>query len=105
MSKNKFSSGDGEGFLRATTDAWKDLELETGLHLSLRLSPTGRKGVMRVELQALEEDDMGITGVFASYATEYPSAAVSSLEATLYQSVIRLERVVLDANRWPSGRG
>jgi len=105
MSRNKLNSGDGEGFLRALTDAWFDLEKDEDIHLQLMMAPTHRKGVVSIVLKAYEEGVEGNTEVVATYQTDYPSAAVSSLEATLYQSLIRLERIVVDARRWPSGRG
>lgn len=105
MAKDRTKSGDGEGFLRAFTDAWLDLGVQEDCTIQLKISPSGRKGVIRIELQAYEEGRAGTTDVIATYRLEYPTAAISSLEATLYASVVKLERLVTDAHRYPSGRG
>jgi len=105
VARNKLSSADGEGFLRAMTDAWRDLEIEEDCRLQLFVVPTSQKGVVNISLTALQEGVEGLTEVIGRYSVTYPSAAVSSLEATLYQSIIRLERIIVDAQRWPAGKG
>jgi len=105
MGRNKLNSGDGEGFLRAFWDAWRDLELEEKVVVSADVHLTPRKGVLSIVLMAYEEVEEGTERVAGRYLVEYPSSAVSTLEATLYQALVRLERIVVDGHRWPSGRG
>ena len=105
MAKNKLNSADGEGFLRAFTDAWRDLEIEEDCTLQVMLSPSGRKGIVEIKLTAYEIGADTHTRVVARYSGEYPTAAIGSLEATLYQAVVRLERVVVDARRYREGKG
>lgn len=104
MAKNKLSSADGEGFLRAVTDLWKDIEADTGDHLGMSLYPSGRKGVLQVTIAAYYDGDDNNTRVVARYECEYPTAQVGSLEAALYQALVRLERVLIDEDRYPMGK-
>ncbi len=105
MRRKGLSSADGEGFLRAFTDAWADLVKERELGFTLKVSPSNRKGVIRIELQAFGVDSMSDTRCVGKYSCEYPTAQVGSLEASLYQALIRLERVLDDASNYPGGRG
>lgn len=105
MAKDRTKSADGEGFLRAFTDAWLDLGVQEDCTIVLYIAPSGRKGVIKVTLKAYEEGKKGDTEVICTYSFEYPTAAISSLEASLYAGVVKLDRLVADAHQYPGGRG
>lgn len=102
--KPSLKSNDKEGFLRAFTDEWMDMQLEYGVVLEFVVEPTNRKGVLRLTLSALSPKN-GHTGLStAYYQCEYPTAAVQTLEACLYAASVKLERVLRDRKAHPSGK-
>lgn len=103
-SKPSLKSNDKEGFIRAFTDEWSDMQKEYDIVLEFTVEPTFRKGVLRFCLTALSPSD-GHTGLAAAtYQCEYPTAAVESLEACLFRCAVRLERVLRDKRAHPMGK-
>lgn len=103
MAHKPLRAGDGEGFLRAFTDAWRDTEIEYDVVISMLVRRTSQKGVLALLLRADgigEEDDHS---AIWTYEVRYPSAQVGTFEAALYQAMVRLERLVADAQAHPSG--
>ena len=106
MGKHKpsLNSNDKEGFLRAFTDEWAELQLEYSVVLEFTVEPSSRKGVVRLCLTALSPQD-GRTGLAtAYYQCEYPTAAVQSLEACLFATTVKLERLLRDRRAHPMGK-
>lgn len=106
MGKHKpsLNSNDKEGFLRAWTDEWKELQLEYGIVIEFTIEPSGRAGVLRLSATALSAKD-GHTGLLpAYYQCEYPTAAVQSLEACLFACMVKLERLLRDRREHPMGK-
>src|SRR4030095_6010511 len=98
MARHSMKASDGEGFLRAFTDAWADLEADTDYRLELCVFRTNRKGVLQFRLRAYKVP-VDVTGPYsAAYQMEYPTAQVGTLEAALYQSVVKIERLLADAD-------
>jgi hypothetical protein len=104
MARTQLRAGDGEGFLRAFHDAVRDLELAYSCTVSCSLGLTGRKGVLLFELTARSKREGANDPVIGKYTCEYPTAQVGTLEAALYASAVRLERVVADWDTYPAGR-
>jgi hypothetical protein len=104
MTKHKLSAADGEGFLRAFTDEIAELQLGHQVSLVLWVSPTSRKGVLKLELSAVQADDSPGSSVVAKYTTEYPTAAVGSLEACMFQCAVKVGRLLRDQALYPMGR-
>jgi hypothetical protein len=103
-SKPSLKSNDKEGFLRAFTDEYADLQADYHVKLEMVVEPSGRKGVLRITLTALSPQD-GHTGLAAAYyQCEYPTAQVESLEACLFRCAVRLERVLRDRHAYPMGK-
>lgn len=106
MGKHKpsLASNDKEGFLRAFTDEWADLQLEYGIVMEFTIEPSLRKGVLRLCATALSAQD-GRTGLLpAYYQCEYPTAAVQSFEAALFSCMAKLERLLRDRRAFPMGK-
>jgi hypothetical protein len=106
MAKRKptLLSGDKEGFIRAFTDEWADIETVHQVTLEMTVEPAGRKGVTRLAVTAYAPEK-GHTGLAeAVYSCEYPTAAVESFEACLYRCLVRLERVIRDRRAFPMGK-
>jgi hypothetical protein len=106
MGKHKMSlrSNDKEGFVRAFTDEWLDMEKEYQVVLEMTISPSDRKGITRLAVTAYKAGE-GHTGLAQGvYSCEFPTAAVESFEACLYRCVIRLERVIRDRRDFPMGK-
>jgi hypothetical protein len=106
MTKHRVSlnSNDKEGFIRAFTDEWAEIQVEYGVVLEFTVEPTQRKGVLRFCATALDPRN-GLTGLReAYYQCEYPSAAVASLEASLFSCMVKLERVLRDKRAHPMGK-
>lgn len=102
--KPSLRSNDKEGFLRAFTDEWAELQLEYQVVLEMTIEPAGRKGILRVNLSALSPQD-GHTGLLpAYYQCEYPTSAVESLEACLFRCATKLERLLRDRRAHPMGK-
>lgn len=102
--KPSLKSNDKEGFLRAFTDEWADMEAEYGVTLAMGITPTHRKGVMQIRLAATPDPASESAYFGGAYQCEFPTAAVESLEACLYRCCVRLERVLRDRNSLPMGR-
>jgi len=105
MAKNRLSSADGPGFLRAFTDNWRDLELEYAVYITLRVEPSAQKGVLEHRLSAWHEGERRGTSPQAAYTSTYPTAAVLTYEASLFQAVVRLGRILEQQRKWPEGKG
>lgn len=103
-SKPSLKSNDKEGFLRALTDEWVDLEKDQGVVLEMGIRPAGRKGLISVSLTAYKANE-GHTGIAqAHYACEYPTAQLEGLEACLFRCAVRLGRVLADRRAFPMGK-
>lgn len=103
MSRRALHAADGEGFLRAFTDEWQDLEAVYRVQITTALGLTGRKGVLRVVLVAMDARLDGPVRVKAKYSVEYPTAAVATFEAALFQAMTKLERMLYYQGVYPSG--
>jgi len=105
MAKNRLSSADGVGFLRAFTDNWLDVESEHEVLLQMRVSPAKQKGVLELRISAWHEGDRRGSMPAAAYTFTYPTAAVGTLEAALFQAIVRLYRILDQQRKWPEGKG
>jgi len=103
-SKPSLKSNDKEGFIRAFTDEWKDLEEVYGATLVFGVKPSDRKGVLRLYVWAAEPVDGVLPPPKVEYSCEYPTAAVESFEACLYRCLVRLERIIRDRQHFPMGK-
>jgi hypothetical protein len=104
MAKNRLSSADGPGFLRAFCDNWRDLELDYGVLITMRVEPAAQKGVVEFRLSAWQEGDRRGRFPQAAYTASYPSASVQTLEACLFQAAVRLGRILEGQRKWPEGK-
>jgi hypothetical protein len=104
MAKNRLSSADGPGFIRAFTDNWEDIESTYGVYLQMRVSPTPRKGVIELRISAWKEQERRGSFPQAAYTGSYPSAAVETFEACFFQAMARLARILEGQARWPAGK-
>lgn len=102
--KPSLKSNDKEGFLRAATDEWKDIESTYEVTLEFVLEPAGRKGVFRLSVVALDPGLGHTVLTKAHYQCEFPTAAVESLEACIFRCCIRLEKILRDRYAYPSGK-
>lgn len=105
MTHRTLKSSDGEGFLRAAWDSWFDLVVERKGQLSLIVAPTVRKGVWSFRLTYRSPLDALAAFPTASVTAEYPTAQVQTVEAFLYQLVVKMERMLDSQDRYPGGRG
>jgi len=106
MAKHRpsLASNDKEGFLRAFTDDWKEIQLEYSCVVEFTVELTNRKGVLRLCMVALSPLE-GRTGLpFAYYQCEYPTSAIQSLEACLFMCGVKLERILRDKKAHPMGK-
>lgn len=102
--KPSLKSNDKEGFIRAFTDEWRDLQHDYHVVLEFVVEPAHRAGVLRLSLTALSAQN-GHTGPAAAYyQCEYPTAALESFEACLFRCAVRLERVLRDRQQFPQGK-
>jgi len=103
-SKPSLHSHDKEGFLRAFTDEWADVQAMHRCVLEFTIEPSNRRGVVKFTIVALSPSDrfQGLTG--ARYQCEYPTAQVESVEACLFRCIVQLERILRDRLVHPSGR-
>ena len=104
MAKNRLSSADGPGFLRAFTDNWVDIELEQEVYIQMRVSPAKQKGTLECRLSAWSEQERRGTLPRASYTFTYPTAAVQTFEAAFFQAITRLARILHEQRKWPEGK-
>jgi len=102
--KPSLKSNDKEGFIRAFTDEWTDLEEVHGVSLVFGVKPSDRKGVLRLYVWAYDAKNGVVPFNKVEYSCEYPTAAVESFEACLYRCLVRLERVVRDRQQFPMGK-
>jgi len=102
--KPSLHSNDKEGFIRAFTDEWADIELEYQVALGLEMRPSTRKGVIRIEVVAGRPADGHARNKVALYSSEYPTAAVESFEACLFRSLVQLERILQARYAYPLGK-
>lgn len=104
MAKTTLRAGDVVGFLRAADDARRDLELTFDCVTTCVLGWSTQKGVVVVRLGAVELGGPDENPRHWSYTCQYPSAQVSTFEATLFQAYNRLYKVIDDAIGHPGGR-
>lgn len=104
MAKNRLSSADGPGFLRAFTDNWRDLELDYGVYITMRVQPASQKGVLEHRLSAWHEGERRGTSPQAAYTATFPSAQAQTYEACLFQAIVRLGRILEQQRKWPEGK-
>lgn len=102
--KVSLNSNDKEGFLRAMTDEWMELQIEYSVVLEFTVEPSSRKGVLRFTVTALDPDDGRTTLASAYYQCEYPTAAVQSIEACMFACMVKLERILRDKRAYPKGK-
>ena len=104
MAKNRLSSADGPGFLRAFTDNWRDAEADFGVSITMVLHPSAQRGVVEHVLKAWVEGERRGSRPQAAYIATYPSAAVVTYEAFLFQAMVRLLRILEQQRKWPEGK-
>jgi len=104
MTKRTLRASDGEGFLRALWDDWRDTEATYAVEAMLSLTLSDRKGVIRMRLSVYRKPVDVPEGPIASYSAEYPTSAVQSFEAALYQCMVKLERVLESRAAFPMGK-
>lgn len=104
MAKQRLSSSDGEGFLRAFHDSVLDIEGNHGVQVFVTMELTKRRGVLRVVLRAYRAADDVQDAPQAKYSVEYPTAAVSSFEAALFQASNKLDHILTQQRIWPMGK-
>jgi len=104
MTRHTLRTADGEGFIRAFTDEWKDIEQMYEVKLHLSIEPTGRKGILLHRLTAWLCVGGSRDFPQASVRVEYPSSQVQSYEAFLYSLGVKLERVLEMQKAYPEGR-
>jgi len=102
--KPSLHSNDKEGFIRAFTDEWKELELEYHGLVNFDVDRSGRKGVLRLTTRLVRPSDAGEDVVAALYSCEYPTAAVESFEACLFRCLIQLGRILQARYAYPLGK-
>lgn len=87
--------GSGElDFTRAAHDEQADAELNYGVVLHTRLSPSLQRGVWALETTAYGVDDERHKRPLARQVDYYPSAATISFPAQLYQHLHKLVRML-----------
>lgn len=104
MSRKQLKSADSEGFLRAFTDEWAELALDHKVELAFSMAPTSRKGVLALTVRAVGAGEAPEARLRAKYTCEYPTAAVGTFEACLYQCMVRTGRILREQEKWPMGR-
>lgn len=105
MARYKLKTADGEGFLRAFWDEWRDIELAYGLHLKLKVLPSERRGILVHWLEAWKDRPETTAFPKGSVRLEYPSSQVQSYEAFLYALGVKLSRLLEMQVRYPEGKG
>jgi hypothetical protein len=104
MSKKYLQAGDKEGFLRAFTDMWSDTEADHECLISFSIGLTKQKGVLELRMAAWSEAERRGGYPKARYVCSYPTAAVATFEAALYQAITRLERILDQQRKYPEGK-
>lgn len=104
MAKSPLKAGDGVGFIRAYTDELRETEHEYGVYIFSQMGVSGQRGVLEFRFTAWKQEDRRGERPEASYVATYPTAHVQSLEAFLYQCLVRLSMQLRDKKRWPLGR-
>jgi len=102
--KPSLHSNDKEGFIRAFTDEWADLESEYHGLVDFNIDRSGRKGVLRLTTRLVRSGEAGGDTVAALYSCEYPTAAVESFEACLFRSLVQLGRILKARYAYPLGK-
>jgi hypothetical protein len=104
MARHTLRTSDGEGFLRAFTDAWQDAEADHKVLIQMNVHLSRRRGVLGLTLAAVPEGEPAPVHPQAKYTVEYPTAAVATFEAALYQAMVKLERILDQQRKWPMGK-
>jgi len=103
-SKPSLHSNDKEGFIRAFTEEWVELQVEYQGYVKFDLATSSRRGVMRFTCSFVRAADGPEDEVVALYSCEYPTAAVQSLEACLFRCLIQLGRILQARYAYPLGK-
>jgi len=104
MSRHRLSASDGEGFLRAFTELWAEIEAHYRVEVTCDIRPSNRKGLIIITLASWRIGAAREGGPVARYSVEYPTAAISTLEGWMYASLNKLDRMLMDKLAWPAGR-
>lgn len=104
MSRKQLKTADGEGFLRAYWDLVGDMHKEYGVDCKFRVMSSSRRGVLVFTLAAQSLQADARAPVVASYTAEFPNASVGSLEAFLYRCAFKLDYMLEQKLRYPSGK-
>ena len=105
MTRHSLKTMDCEGFLRAFTDEWRDLQVQHKVDLQLTVRPSDRRGVLLHTLKAWSADLPLADFPKASVRVEFPSASVQSYEAFMFSLTTKLARVLELRERYPEGKG
>jgi len=68
------------------------------------MHPTKRRGVLALILTAWVGAEAAGEWPKARYHVEYPTAAVATFEAALFQAMNKLDRILEQQEKWPEGR-
>lgn len=102
--KPSLHSNDKEGFIRAFTDEWKDIEVDYTCVINFWVVPSDRKGIVRLSVRAVRALDTPYPDQMALYSCEYPTAAVESFEACIFRSLVQLGRILASRYAHPMGK-
>jgi len=105
MARQSLRTSDGQGFLRAFTDEWKDTEKQYEVLITMSVEPSKRKGVLEHRLVAWGEGERRGSISKAAYTFEYPTSMVATYEAFLFQGMTRLARILEGQKLYPGGKG
>ena len=92
---------------KTTDDSWAqnwyewsaDLERATGALVRVVLQTTPRRGVWKVRVEACTVVDGKAKGVKASQSTYWPNEKADGLQATVYQLMLALDRILLEMDQ------
>lgn len=94
MSRKKKSTDDS--WAAAWYDWCVDVGQAAGIVVRVVLHATERKGVWKVRVEAVQVDDGKAVGVLAAQSTYWPNEKADGLQATVYQLMLALDRVLAD---------
>lgn len=94
MGKSKNAGQSVEGFLTAAYDQLGDLTYYHSVCTSVRMLPTKRRGVFKIEVSAYRQVPNSLFKRVASYSIEYPNAAEMNFGAQLFAAVNQLDRLL-----------
>ncbi len=82
------------GFLIAAYDSLGDMSVNYGVHVGYSITPAVRRGVFKLRLRAFRAQNGDKMPQVASYETEFPTAAIGSFTAALFQCAVKLEHIL-----------